>query len=92
MHPSQPRSSSNAPNSDGLCTVSDSFGSVSLPKGVLWGAQTARSLQFFAIGEQRMPIEIIHALALIKWAAACVNGDLMLPKTAYRSTTKLPSC
>ena len=78
MHPSQHRSSSNTPNSDGLRTVSDSFGSVSLPKGVLWGAQTARSLQFFAIGEQRMPLEIIHALALIKWAAACVNGDLML--------------
>lgn len=78
MHPPQHRSSSSAPNSDGLRTVSDSFGAVSLPKGVLWGAQTARSLQFFAIGEQRMPIEIIHALALIKWAAACVNGDLML--------------
>jgi len=59
-------------------TVSDSFGMVSLPEGVLWGAQTARSLHFFAIGTQRMPLEIIHALAWIKWAAACVNRDLQL--------------
>lgn len=63
-------------------TVSDSFGSVNLPAGVLWGAQTARSLQFFAIGEQRMPIDIIHALAWIKWAAACVNRDLQLQTPA----------
>jgi fumarate hydratase class II len=58
--------------------VSDSFGSVNLPAGVLWGAQTARSLQFFAIGEQRMPIDIIHALAWVKWAAAGVNRELLL--------------
>ena len=49
-----------------------------LPAGVLWGAQTARSLHFFAIGEQRMPLDIIHALAWIKWASACVNRDLQL--------------
>ncbi|HEY8904931.1 MAG TPA: lyase family protein, partial [Rhodoferax sp.] len=59
-------------------TVSDSFGTVSVPTGVLWGAQTARSLQFFAIGQQRMPVDIIHALAWIKWASACVNSDLQL--------------
>jgi fumarate hydratase class II len=45
---------------------------------VLWGAQTARSLQFFAIGEQHMPPDIVHALAWIKWASACVNRDLTL--------------
>jgi len=44
----------------------------------LWGAQTARSLHFFAIGQQRMPLEIIHALAWVKWAAARVNADLGL--------------
>jgi fumarate hydratase class II len=42
----------------------------------LWGAQTQRSLHFFAIGTQRMPIEVIHAMALIKWAAARVNMQL----------------
>lgn len=59
-------------------TESDSFGSVDVPNDALWGAQTARSLHFFAIGEQRMPLPVIHALAWIKWAAAGVNRDLQL--------------
>ncbi|MBC3874517.1 class II fumarate hydratase [Undibacterium flavidum] len=54
----------------------DSFGNIEVPSDVLWGAQTARSLHFFAIGEQRMPLEIIHALAVIKWAAAGANHDV----------------
>ena len=82
MQPPHRKSLSFATNTDGSRTVSDSFGSVSLPAGVLWGTQTARSLQFFAIGEQRMPIDIIHALALIKWAAACANCDLLIQKPA----------
>ncbi len=57
-------------------TETDSFGEIEVPSDVLWGAQTARSLHFFAIGEQRMPLEIIHALAVIKWAAASVNHDV----------------
>jgi fumarate hydratase, class II len=57
---------------------SDSFGSVDVPSDALWGAQTARSLHFFAIGGQRMPLPVIHALAWIKWAAAGVNRDLLL--------------
>lgn len=85
MHTPQPRSQSVTVNRDGSRTVSDDFGSVTLPAGVLWGAQTARSLMFFAIGEQRMPIDIVHALALVKWAAACVNDDLMMqqPEIAH---------
>lgn len=59
-------------------TVSDSFGTVTVPAGVLWGAQTARSLHFFEIGEQKMPPGIIHALAWIKWGAAHVNRELQL--------------
>ena len=59
-------------------TESDSFGPIEVPAEALWGAQTARSLRFFAIGEQRMPLEVIHALAWIKWAAALVNRDLHL--------------
>nr|WP_315476715.1 class II fumarate hydratase [uncultured Undibacterium sp.] len=57
-------------------TETDSFGEIEVPSHVLWGAQTARSLHFFPIGEQRMPLEIIHALAAIKWAAASVNHDV----------------
>jgi len=56
----------------------DSFGQIDVPKGALWGAQTARSLRFFSIGQQRMPLEVVHALALAKWAAAQVNSELHL--------------
>jgi len=59
-------------------TESDSFGPIEVPINALWGAQTARSLHFFAIGEARMPLAVIHALAWIKWAAAHVNRDLGL--------------
>ena len=57
-------------------TESDSFGPIEVPGTALWGAQTERSRRFFAIGEQRMPREIIHALALVKQAAAQANRDL----------------
>ena len=59
-------------------TETDSFGPIEVPKGALWGAQTARSLHFFDIGSQRMPLDVIHALAWVKWAAALVNADLKL--------------
>ena len=59
-------------------TEHDSFGTIEVPADALWGGQTARSLHFFAIGAQRMPVEIIHALGWIKWAAARVNCDLEL--------------
>jgi len=59
-------------------TESDSFGPIEVPLDALWGAQTARSLRFFAIGEQRMPLPVIHALAWVKWAAAIINCDLLL--------------
>jgi fumarate hydratase class II len=57
-------------------TESDAFGTLQIPADKLWGAQTERSLQNFRIGSERMPIEIVHALGLIKRAAAEVNRDL----------------
>ncbi|NMY25451.1 class II fumarate hydratase [Pseudomonas sp. WS 5021] len=57
----------------------DSLGEVQVPDDAYWGAQTQRSLVNFAIGEQRMPLAVLHALVLIKKAAARVNdrnGDL----------------
>lgn len=59
-------------------TETDSFGSIEVPSDALWGAQTERSRRFFAIGRQRMPLQIVHALAQIKRAAAEVNRDLGL--------------
>ena len=59
-------------------TENDSFGPIEVPADALWGAQTERSRRFFAIGEQRLPILLIHALAQIKRAAAEVNLELGL--------------
>ncbi len=54
----------------------DSMGPVEVPADVYWGAQTARALLHFPTGQDRMPLEVIHALAVIKKAAALVNRDL----------------
>ena len=59
-------------------TEHDSFGTIEVPADALWGAQTERSRRFFAIGAQRMPLAIVHALAQIKRAAAEVNAELGL--------------
>jgi fumarate hydratase class II len=55
---------------------SDAFGPLEIPADKFWGAQTERSLHNFKIGTERMPIELVHALGLIKRAAAEVNRDL----------------
>ncbi|HEY5166809.1 MAG TPA: class II fumarate hydratase [Pseudolabrys sp.] len=57
-------------------TESDAFGPLEILADKLWGAQTERSLHNFRIGSERMPIEIVHALGLIKRAAAEVNCHL----------------
>ena len=57
---------------------SDSFGAIEVPAEHLWGAQTQRSLLFFAIGADHLPYELIMALVRVKRAAALANGDLKL--------------
>ena len=57
---------------------SDSFGIIEVPAERLWGAQTQRSLEHFHISSERMPQEIIMALAEVKRACARVNCDLGL--------------
>ena len=54
----------------------DSFGVVEVPAERLWGAQTQRSLAHFRISSERMPRELILALALVKRACATVNAEL----------------
>ena len=54
----------------------DSFGNIEVSSERLWGAQTQRSLHHFAISDDRMPASLIHALVLIKRAAAEVNSEL----------------
>ncbi|MCK6373572.1 MAG: class II fumarate hydratase [Zoogloea sp.] len=59
-------------------TESDAFGPIEVPASALWGAQTQRSLQHFAISTERMPAPLIGALAEVKRACARVNGELGL--------------
>jgi fumarate hydratase, class II len=55
-------------------TESDSFGPIEVPASAYWGAQTQRSIENFPFGDrERMPMEIVHALAIVKQAAARVN-------------------
>ena len=56
----------------------DSFGPIDVPADRYWGAQTERSRQNFRIGQDRMPIAIIHALGIVKLAAAQTNLELGL--------------
>jgi fumarate hydratase, class II len=54
----------------------DTFGPIEVPADRLWGAQTQRSLEHFRISGERMPREVVHALATIKRACAAVNRAL----------------
>ena len=62
----------------------DSLGRIKVANTNLWGAQTQRSLKNFRIGNDIMPIEIIHALAVIKMSCAKANQKqkLLSPKIA----------
>jgi fumarate hydratase class II len=51
----------------------DSLGNIKVPANKYWGAQTQRSLINFNIGQEKIPHEIIKALAIIKLAAAKTN-------------------
>jgi fumarate hydratase, class II len=58
-------------------TEHDSFGPIEVPAERLWGAQTQRSLAYFAVSTERMPVALIHALVRVKRAAAIVNRELV---------------
>jgi fumarate hydratase, class II len=59
-------------------TERDAFGTIEVPAERLWGAQTERSRRFFRISGERMPLAVVHALALVKRSAARVNRALGL--------------
>src|SRR5713226_2482272 len=56
----------------------DSFGPIEVPADRYWGAQTERSRRNFRIGQDRMPMPIVHALGIVKLAAAETNRELAL--------------
>jgi fumarate hydratase, class II len=57
-------------------TERDSMGEVRIPAQAYYGAQTQRAVENFPISGRGLPAELIHALGLVKWAAASVNRDL----------------
>lgn len=54
------------------------MGAVNVPSQMFYGAQTARSIENFKVGGQKMPMEVVYSLVLIKKASAVVNCDLKL--------------
>lgn len=60
----------------GTRTETDSMGTIEVPSDRYWGAQTQRSLLYFAIGNDTMPREMIRAIGILKQAAAIVNQEL----------------
>lgn len=54
------------------------MGHIEVPNNKYWGAQTQRALKHFSLGNEIMPIEIIHALGMIKKSAALVHQNLGL--------------
>ncbi len=56
----------------------DSIGEVKVPEDKYYGAQTARAVSNFPIGEEKMPLEVIHAYGIIKKAAVLANFEQSL--------------
>jgi len=58
-------------------TETDSFGTIEVPSDKYWGAQTQRSLQYFKIGDERLPRALIRALGIVKRCAALANAEVV---------------
>ena len=54
----------------------DSIGAIAVPSDRYWGAQTQRSIRYFSIGQDKMPLAVVYAIATIKKASALANADL----------------
>ena len=61
----------------------DTMGEIRVPNDKYWGAQTQRSLEHFEVGNEKMPIELIYAFAIIKKSTAIANNDLGLLDQTY---------
>src|SRR6218665_2728424 len=68
----------------------DSFGPIEVPARRLWGAQTQRSLQYFAISGESMAPESLRSWARVKSASACVNHGLG-PLDAAKTRATVPA-
>jgi fumarate hydratase class II len=70
--------STKTPQSGATRSETDSFGPIDVPADRYWGAQTERSRRNFRIGQDRMPMPIVHALGIVKLASAETNHELGL--------------
>lgn len=68
----------------------DSIGYINVPADKYWAAQTQRSMQNFKISDNKMPIEVVKAFAILKKAAAQTNAELkVLPKAKSKLIGKV---
>ena len=56
-------------------TAKDTMGEMQIPADRLWGASTQRAVENFPVSGDPVPLEVVHALALLKWAAATANEE-----------------
>ena len=67
----------------------DSMGEIEVPANRYYGAQTARSLIHFDIGEETMPRELIRGMGVLKKASALVNAELgLMPENIKQLISK----
>ena len=57
-------------------TAHDTMGEMQIPVDALWGASTQRAVENFPVSGQPVPAAVVHAQAMIKWAAAAANVDM----------------
>jgi fumarate hydratase, class II len=57
-------------------TAHDTMGEMQIPITALWGASTQRAVENFPISGQPVPLEVVHAHAMLKWAAATANEEM----------------
>jgi fumarate hydratase class II len=65
-----------APDSNRTRIERDSMGEMEVPADALWGASTQRALLNFPVSGERLPRRFVHALGLVKAAAAATNAEL----------------
>jgi fumarate hydratase, class II len=60
---------------DDFRTAHDTMGEMQIPIHALWGASTQRAVENFPVSGQPVPLEVVHAHAMLKWAAATANEE-----------------
>jgi fumarate hydratase, class II len=61
---------------DEFRTAHDTMGEMQIPADALWGASTQRAVENFPVSGKPVPLEVVHAHAMLKWAAATANEEL----------------